>query len=766
MDNLEKYTAQVIEPRAASFEAPVESGTQSTSDLFKGVLRRWYVALAVFLLMCAFGLPVIWLLIKPLYSMTGAIRVAPIISNILGGQADRGAISNYDSFVYTQARLITSNQVVQWVADALADKNLSFFQDEPTGFVTKLGRKLTNSGANRQPADMLKNAISDKVITATFPRKTELIEVTMRSTKPAEARQIVSAFITAYMALEGSRSGEHENRTLAALDDERKTLLKKLEDYRAKLRDSAEQYGTTALRGRQDMGLQRVNVLLAELTRIEASRINLESQVQFLKQTQTETIAPDVVLERRTQYVNSSPMIQELTRSIVQLEQQLLAAKQTLGPGNPTLKQQEELLEASRLRLAGKQQELEKDFEAVISKEVGKANRDQLAAAQAQLEQTRAHEKHLRDVLNLEDTQTIQLGRTQLNIEELQFQLSFDQQQYEAVCRRIRELEMERKSPARVSLAYDADISGIIDGRVKFSAALVFFAFASGCGLAFLRDRADKSLRTPDDLAKRIGVRVIGTTTSSQTVKPALFAAQIAEDYQTIRANLGLLNNEGMPKKVVVTSASVREGKTTFAINLATSLSKSGKRVLLIDGDLRKPDIGYLLNVPRGSKGLEEMLLGTEFEQAVCSIPSTGLDVLASHSRDGVDVYELIASPGTAQKINKLTERYDHIIIDTPPVLAFPDALVWARIAGAVILTSFAGQTTRPDLKEAKGKLEEINVRILGTVLGNVPLGRSYYRYGYHYYTRDGERRRKTERTASKLLLPIQDSKDKTSDSD
>ncbi len=766
MDNLEKYTAQVIEPRAASFEAPVEPGTQSTSDLLKGVLRRWYIAFAVFLLMCAFGLPVIWLLIEPLYSMTGAIRVAPIIPNILGGEADRGAISNYESFVYTQARLITSNQVVQWVADALADKNLSFFQKEPAGFVAKLKRQLKAAEANREPANVLKDAIQDGIITAAHARRTELIEVTMRSTKPDEAKQIVNAFITAYMALEGSRSGEHENRTLAALDDERKTLVKKLDDYRTKLRDSAEQYGTTALRGRQDMALQRVNVLLAELTRIEASRINLESQVQFLKQTPSQTITPDVVLERRTQYVNSNPMIQELTRSIVQLEQQLLAAKQTLGPGNPTLKQQEELLEASRSRLAGKQQELEKDFEAVISKEVGKANRDQLLAAQAQLEQTITHEKHLQEVLNKEDTQTIQLGRTQLNIEELQFQLSFDQQQYEAVCRRIRELEMERKSPARVSVGFDPDISEISDKRVKFSAALVFFAFASGCGLAFLRDRADKSLRTPDDVAKRIGVRVIGTTTSSQTVKPALFAAQIAEDYQTIRANLGLLNNEGMPKKVVVTSPSVREGKTTFAINLATSLSKSGKRVLLIDGDLRKPDIGYLLNVPRGSKGLEEMLLGTEFEQAVCSIPSTGLDVLASHSRDGVDVYELIASPGTAQKINKLTERYDHIIIDTPPLLAFPDALVWAKIAGAVILTSFAGQTTRPDLKEAKKRLEETNVRILGTVLGNVPVGRSYYRYGYHYYNRDGERRRKTERTAPKLLLPIQNSEDKTSDSD
>jgi len=766
MDNLEKYTAQVIEPRPASFEAPVEPGTQSTADLFKGVLRRWYIALAVFLLICVLGLSTIWFLIEPSYSMTGVIRVAPIIPNILGGEADRGAISNYDSFVYTQARLITRPQVVQLVAYALADKNLSFFQDEPVGLLTKLKRLLKVAEANREPANVLKDAIQNGIITAAHARRTEFIEVTMRSTKPDEAKRIVNAFITAYMDLERSTSGEHERGTLDALDGERKTLIQNLDVHRAKLRDSAQQYGTTALRGRQDMALQRVNALLGELTRIEASRINLEAQVQFLRQTKPEAIAPDVVLERRTQYVNSNPMFQELTRSFVQLDQQLLAAKQTLGPGNPTLKQQEELLETSRSRLAGKQQELEKDFEAVISKEVGKANRDKLLSAEAQLDQTKAHEKYLREVLGVQDTQTIQLGRTQLNIEELQFQLNFDQQQYEAVCRRIRELEMERKSPARVSVAFDADINGISDNRVKFSAALVFFAFASGCGLAFLRDRADKSLRTPDDVAKRIGVRVIGTTTSSQTVKPALFAAQIAEDYQTIRANLGLLNNEGMPKKVVVTSPSVREGKTTFAINLATSLSKSGKRVLLIDGDLRKPDIGYLLNVPRGSKGLEEMLLGTEFEQAVCSIPSTGLDVLASHSRDGVDVYELIASPGTAQKINKLTERYDHIIIDTPPVLVFPDALVWAKIAGAVILTSFAGQTTRPDLKEAKEKFEEINVRILGTVLGNVPLGRSYYRYGYHYYTRDGKRRRKTERTAPTLLLPIQDSKDKTSDSD
>jgi capsular exopolysaccharide synthesis family protein len=766
MDTLEKYSAQIIEPRPAPFEVPPEHHAQGTSDLIRGVLRRWYIAALVFVLMCGSGIPAIWLLIEPLYSVTGAIRVAPIIANILTGEAERGMISNYDNFVATQAKYITSPQVVQWVADSLADKNLSFFQDEPSGFVERLKRKLTNRGANPDPANMLKNAISDGVITATPPRRTELIEVTMKSTKPAEARQIVNTFISGYMVLEGGRATRDKNETFATLESEQKRLVGSLEDRRKKLRELAQQYGTTTLGGRQDMALQRVTTLLAELTRIEARKISLEAQVQFLQTTQQQTITPDVVLERRTEYVNSNPMIQELTSRIVQLEQQLIEAKQTLGPGNPALKQKEELLTAFRSRLEERKQELEKEFENVVSNEIDKANKEKLLSAQAELEQTRAHEKHLRDVLAAEDTQTIQLGRTQLNIEELQFQLSFDQQQYEQVCRRISELEMERKSPARVSVAFDADIGEIRDKRVKYSAALVFFAFASGCGLAFLRDRADKSLRTPDDVAKRIGVRVIGTTTSSQTVKPSLFAAQIAEDYQTIRANLGLLNNEGMPKKVAVTSPGMREGKTTFAINLATSLSKSGKRVLLIDGDLRKPDIGYLLNIPRGSKGLEEMLLGTEFEQVVRSVPATGLDVVVPHLRNGVDIFELIGSPTAAEQIRKLVEHYDHIIIDTPPVLAFPDALVWAKIAGAVILTSFAGQTTRPDLKEVKQRFEEINVRILGTVLGNVPLGRSYYRYGYHYYTRDGERRRKTSRTAPKLLLPMQNSKDKTSDSD
>ncbi len=380
MDNLEKYTAHVIEPRTVTLDVPTESDTKSTSDLLKGVIRRWHIALAVFVVMCGLGIPAIWLLIEPLYSVTGAIRVAPIIPNILTGEGKKGPISNYENFVSTQARLITSNQVVQWVADALADKNLSFFQKEQTGFVAKLKRRLEGAEANREPANILKDAIQNGIITAAPPRRTELIEVTVKSTNANEAKQIVDAFISAYMVLEGGRATEDENKKLATLESERKTLVQRLDDHRAKLRDMAQQYGTTTLGGRQDMALQRVNTLLAELTRIEANRINLEAQVQFLQQTKQQAVTPDIVLERRTQYVNSNPMVQELTRSIVQLEQQLIEARQTFGPGNPVLKQKEELLTAFQSRLEQRKKEVEKDFENIVSNEADKANKERLLA--------------------------------------------------------------------------------------------------------------------------------------------------------------------------------------------------------------------------------------------------------------------------------------------------------------------------------------------------------------------------------------------------
>jgi len=752
MNNLDKYTDHLLEQKLVDVESPPEPElrSQSTSDLVKGILGRWYIVLLVFFVMCATGLPAIWYLIKPLYNITGALRFTPVLTNILTGEENPARIS-----MYTEAEIITSERVIQRVADNLVDRNLSFFEDDSTNFVTKVKQKVTGENTKSDAVAKLKRAISAEIIGIGVARNTELMKVTMKSTKPEETKQIVDAFINAYMAIEVTSTTREQDRKLTLLENEQKLLDEKLRSTNETIRQLASEYGSTNLVDRQDMRLKRANALLSELTSIEARRINIEAQVQFLEQAKEQAITPEDLLKLRTEHVNSDPMVQELTRNIVQLERDLIIAQQTLTPDNPTIKQKRDLLDVFRSRIEEQRQKVGEQFNEVASEEIAKTRNEMKLNTKVELERIKVYEKHLQEVLAKEDIQVVELGRKQLNIEDLQFQQSLDKETYDTIRRRIRDMEMERKRPANISVAYSADISFIRDKRVKYSAALVFASLFCGMGIAFLRDKADQRLRTPDDIT-RINIPVIGTTMSLDYIKPAPQPSQIMGEYQIIRANLELFNHDGKPKKLVITSPGLREGKTTFAINLATSMAKAGKKVLLIDGDLRKPDIAYLLDLPKGAKCLQDALLGMEFDKAVCSIHSTSLNVIASYLCNGFDAYESLTSPVTAKQIDKLSKSYDYMIIDTPPVLAFPDALMWAKIADAVILISFAGQTTGPDLREAKQRVTQTNVRVLGTVLSNVRANHSYYRYGYNYYAKNNRSNKKTERAKMGLIISTQ----------
>jgi succinoglycan biosynthesis transport protein ExoP len=383
------------------------------------------------------------------------------------------------------------------------------------------------------------------------------------------------------------------------------------------------------------------------------------------------------------------------------------------------------------------------------------ATDQRLAAAKAELEQIDAYRSKLNEVLNEQDTATRVIGEDNVNLQDYQFNMQIDQQLHDQIVRRIKGIELEMQRRPRIRIQYPADIASIEDKRVKYSAGIMFMALGCGVALAFLRDKMDKTLQTPDDVTRHLDLPIIGTTTSSRTVKPAFFAEQIAGDYQTIRTNLGLLTSEGMPRKLAVSSAGTREGKTTFAVNLATSLAKSGRKVLLVDGDLRKPDVGHMLSISNGAAGLQDMLLGENPQDIIRVVPSSGLHVLLANPRNLADAYELLTSMSAAEHIEKLSRQYDHLIVDTPPVLAFPDALIWAKLTDAVVLVSFAGQTTAPDLKEANERFGRIRARVLGAVLSNVPVDHSLYRYGYGYRSQ-GQQSKYKARMAKKLLLPTQ----------
>ena len=766
MNELEKYHDHPSEHELVDLQIPTGSDSEVRSDLAAGILRRWYIVLLIFLLLCGAGLPAVWLYIKPIYNVTGAIRVAPTTENIVTGE-NEGGITNYESFMNTQAEKVTSSTVVQRVADALKDKNMSFFDDKPSGLISKVEKKLGITRASLEPAARLKMAIvSSQKISVAADRNSELIRISMEDADEDEARQIVDAFIVAYMDIEVGSAIKEQNLQLDVLEGERDDFAGKIDNYRQKIYQLGQEFGNTILEPRQQMMLDRVAELLNRLTTAEAERINLEAQVLLLERTPEQAISPAELLKMRQEYVSQDPEVVAFMPNITQLEQELIIARQTLQPVHPDMRSKTENLEALKTRLNELKQRAGQEFDERAAKEAADAGSRKLAALRSELEHKKEYEKRLDETIAKQDVETVRVGRKQLEIMDLEDKLAFAKIRYDAVVARIQDLELKAKRPARISVHYTADVLSIDDKRVKLSAAVVFVALVCGMGLAFLRDKADQSLRTPGDVARRIGIRIIGTTTSLDTVKPAYLPEQIVGDYQTIRANLGLLGENGVPRKLVVTSPGMKEGKTTFAVNLATSMAESGKKVLLIDGDLRKPDVARLLNLPKGTRGLQDVLCGVRFEQAVYSMASTGLDVLAADFDNTADAYELLAMPSTAKRIDMISRKYDHVIIDTPPTLGFPDALVWAKIGGAAILVSYAGHTTLPDLREAKERLVQINVQVLGTVLSSVQAGHGYYRHGHGYYTQSVHSREAAGLHRRKLMFSMEDELDSSDDPD
>ena len=582
--------------------------------------------------------------------------------------------------------------------------------------------------------------------------RTELIAVMMRSPNAEEAKAIVDCFLNTYVAQFGNAEDSQGNQNLTLLSDKLKELQKVIQNRRKEISDLAEPYGTTSLTPVEEMKLNVQGRLMGELINLESQKIAAEANVDLLKKTEKVELSPEQKVSLRREYVNSDPMVSELSKSIVSMERDLIT-QQALVKEHPRLSQELAALESLKAKLADKRKELEQEYDSGLEAREKEAARQRLTVAEMELEQINARYAALSDRVSQQDTQTQQVGRTNMSIQDRQFQLQVEQDQYDTLYRRIKSLEMERRPAAgRIETPFAADVIETNDRRIQLATAAVIGALACGFGLAFLRDRMDKRLQTPEDVTRQLDLPVLGTTTSSHALKPALFAEQIAGDYQTIRTNLGLMNDGGLPRRLVVSSAGTREGKTTFAVNLATSLAKSGKKVLLIDGDLRKPDVGQMLNVPKDTGYLQDVLLGGDSSGIAYVSPASGLHVLAANPRHMADPYELLTSSMAAEQIERLTREYDHIVIDSPPALAFPDALVWAKLADAVVLVGFAGQTTAPDLKEAKERFTRGRARVLGAVLSNVPVDQGLYRYAYTYRVRSTAEGRKTK----KLLLASQ----------
>jgi len=265
---------------------------------------------------------------------------------------------------------------------------------------------------------------------------------------------------------------------------------------------------------------------------------------------------------------------------------------------------------------------------------------------------------------------------------------------------------------------------------------------ALGLAAAFLRDSLDDRLTSKEATEHAGGAPVLAmipAVPSSRRSAPMVVTvtepnSPAAESYRSLRTSLQFARQERQLSGLLVTSPGVGEGKTSTLANLGVVFAQAGERVLLVSCDLRRPRIGAFFGLDE-RVGLTSVLLDEQtLEEAILPMPGIDRLSLLPAGRVPPNPAELLGSPRARDIFTRLGDRYDLVLIDSPPVLPVTDAAILSRYADATVMLAAAGQTRRADLHRAVEKLGQAGTTILGTVLNKTTRQTGqYYGYGYTY---------------------------------
>jgi non-specific protein-tyrosine kinase len=264
-----------------------------------------------------------------------------------------------------------------------------------------------------------------------------------------------------------------------------------------------------------------------------------------------------------------------------------------------------------------------------------------------------------------------------------------------------------------------------------------------GFALAVARELLDNRVKDTEALAKIAGAPVMGTIVEDARTQRHPIATRAgarnlrAENFRKLRANLQFANVDRHPRIIAVTSSIPGEGKTTVAINLASTLAEAGFTACLVDADLRRPTVGTALGLP-SSVGLTSVLIHRISLSEAMQQAGSNLYVLTS-GPTSPNPSEVLASSYVRDVVRSLLDRVDYVVIDTAPLLPVADGAEVAALADGTLLVARYAETTDAQVKRATEHLRRVDAALVGMVLNRVPTPRSRDYAGYAYYRYEAE---------------------------
>jgi capsular exopolysaccharide synthesis family protein len=604
-----------------------------------------------------------------------------------------------------------------------------------------------------------------------------IINLTYRCTDPEDTAEILNAVILSYRDFlkETYTSFSSDLIEIATKDYKKseKALLEKKAGYKAFLAKSP----LLALgNGGAQPPMQRLSTLEAERLALEMRTADIKEHLKTIEAAKKNGNAREVVVgmlaarapgrersEKGVESDNSDGVYQQQLLTLL-LEEHSLGAQ--LGADHPERAALRKKIEtargllsrekkAMRVLLPGQEGEgvpLEDAYVNALKQE-----RDDIALTKESMKPLTAAEldeaKRLTGYAN-EDR-------------DLQTEIQNLQSQSDTSKRRLDDINLMSQLGGYEALAISKPDPGVWVGVGLVQLLLVggLLGLVCGIGLAYVADVTDTSFRNPEEIRRRLGLPIVGHIPLIDQKEAALAAVRggeeaplldptlasyyrpssaEAEAYRTVRTAL-YFSTRGQKHTVVqITSPNLGDGKTTIAANLAVAIAQSGKRVVLVDADLRRPRVHHLFGLPP-EVGLTTVIIGeTTLDSALQESAIKGLSLLPSGPRP-VNPAELLTMPQFEELIAELRARFDLVVVDTPPLLAVTDACVVASRVDGVFLAIRLSKNGRPAAERAREVLLTLQANVLGVVVNGVGklaggYGYDNYRYGYGYeYRPDAE---------------------------
>jgi capsular exopolysaccharide synthesis family protein len=714
--------------------------TRAALALLRGIWKLKYLILVVTAITTV--MVALWTLRQPkVYAASTTVEFDPTPPRPLGAQVEEVS-AGLESYWSTREYYSTQFQVLQSQRVAEAVVRQLGLQHDPEF----LGVSRDRRGSFRSVSVTAAAGVFRSRLRVESVKDSRLVLLSIEDFNPRRAQLIANTVASVYIR---QNLDQRMSTTVSALEwlgDQLGSLRRQLDTSERALYDYRQNNNllSTSFEERRDHVGNRISKLSEAVTDVQTRRIAIAARVAILRSALNAT-ENDVMAMNAPELLASAPL-QQLRTSLELLEREKAGLSPRYGANAAQM-------QAIQMRI--------EEVRTALRREV----RNVYQSAAAELAVVRRTEGDLRSALGDAQREGLELNRREIEYGQLLRERENNSKLYGIVLERSKETQLTRMMRVNNVRVLDEALLPGAPIRPKVSTNILAGAgsgFVIGLILAYLVLLADRTMRTEGDVIDDLKATLLGVlpkissraawqyvysySRSSELEEPVKNPdlivhthpkSAIAEACRKIRTNLLFLSPDTPFQVIMVGSSDPREGKTMVAISLSISLAQSGKKVLLIDTDLRRPRVAKAFEL-RPAVGIASVLINeATLDEAVVETDIPNLSLLTCPTAEiPPNPSELLHSQRFTDLIKTLRTKYDRIVFDTPPVGAVTDALVIGPQVDGVILVTRARKTVRARARSVLSQFRALGTRLAGVVLNDVDLrreGAEYYSYAASY---------------------------------